>query len=68
MNTPVTQRTVRLWADWELLHIGGQSYELLRLTGKAWLHQSTFNANNDTAALEEAKALVALADRKPSIT
>jgi len=59
-----SERSVRRWADLELINLGGNDYELLKPVGKIFYTHRTFYTKNDLAALEVAKDLIYTADRK----
>jgi len=61
MTTPEYQKSVRLWSNWELLHLCGRAYELLQLCGKVWFSHQRFRAVDDNAA-ERVQELVASTD------
>ena len=42
------------WADWELIHLGGNLYELRRLSGTFWVRHSIFTADDDCSAIQKA--------------
>jgi hypothetical protein len=58
MNTLIKERIVRIWADWELLHLGGNLYELFRLINFNWVRFTIFTADNDAKALERIQEVV----------
>jgi len=64
MTTLEYRRSVCLWGDWELLHLGGREYELLQLCGKIWFSHRRFRVVDDTAALKRVRELVASTDQK----
>ena len=68
MITLEYQKRVRLWVDWELLHLGGRAYELLQLCGKVWFSHQRFRAVDDNAALERVQELVASTEAKNYIS
>ena len=59
-----SERSIRRWADWELINLGGNDYELLKLIGEIFYTHRTFYAKNDQTALEAAKDLIYTADQK----
>lgn len=64
-----TERSVRLWANWHLVCLGGRDYELQQLvSGEAWMTHRTYWATDDQTALEKAKDLIYTADRKSGPT
>jgi len=69
MSTPEYQKSVRLWANWELIHHGGREYELLQLCGKIWFTHQRFRAADNNAAIEKTSELMDLAEkRSPLLT
>ena len=66
--TQNSEHSLRLWADWEFLHLGGRAYELLQLCGKVWFSHQRFRAVDDNAALERVQELVASTEAKNYIS
>jgi hypothetical protein len=58
MNTLLKERIVRTWLDWELLHLGGNLYELYRFVNSSWVRFTIFTANNDVTALKRINEVV----------
>ena len=55
-------RTVGLWSDWRLIHLGGCDYELLRISDGQWVRKDCVRATDDTDACNQTEWLIATAD------
>ena len=57
------KRTVCLWSDWKLIHLGGCNYELLKSSGVLWVKSDGIRAVDDTDACNQTEWLIATADQ-----
>jgi len=56
-------RTVCLWSDWMLIHLGGCDYELLKISCGKWVPSDGIRAIDDTDACKQTEWLIATADQ-----
>jgi len=56
-------RTVGLWSDWMLIHLGGCDYEVFKISGGKWVPSDGINAVDDTDACKQTEWLIATADQ-----
>lgn len=56
-------RTVGLWADWMLIHLGGCDYELFKSSDGQWVHNDNFHAVDDIDACKQTEWMIATADQ-----